>query len=159
MAVRGGSPHPASLLKAAVRCGLNMLIAGGMGSGKTTWLNALGASVSGLEERVVTIEETAELQLEPVLPDCEVLQGREPNAEGAGGVSIRSLVKNALRMRPTRIAVGEVRGAEALDMLLATCPGQQPRTPPGATNDSRTSQDGRFALLRTLTTGHRWIRG
>ena len=113
------TPEAASLLEAAVRAGLNILIAGGTGSGKTTCLNALGASVSGLEERVVTIEETAELQLEPVLPDCVALQGREPNAEGAGGVSIRSLVKNALRMRPTRIVVGEVRGAEALDMLSA----------------------------------------
>ena len=102
-----------------MRCGLNMLIAGGTGSGKTTCLNALGSSVSGLTERVVTIEETAELQLEPVLPDCVALQARQPNAEGAGGVSIRSLVKNALRMRPTRIVVGEVRGAEALDMLTA----------------------------------------
>ena len=113
------TPEAAALLEAAVRSGLNILIAGGTGSGKTTCLNALGASVSGLEERVVTIEETAELQLEPVLPDCVALQGREPNAEGAGGVSIRSLVKNALRMRPTRIVVGEVRGAEALDMLTA----------------------------------------
>ena len=113
------TPEAAALLEAAVRSGLNILIAGGTGSGKTTCLNALGASVSGLEERVVTIEETAELQLEPVLPDCVALQGREPNAEGAGAVSIRSLVKNALRMRPTRIVVGEVRGAEALDMLTA----------------------------------------
>ena len=113
------TPEAAAFLEAAVRCGLNMLIAGGTGSGKTTCLNALGSSVSGLTERVVTIEETAELQLEPVLPDCVALQARQPNAEGAGGVSIRALVKNALRMRPTRIVVGEVRGAEALDMLTA----------------------------------------
>ncbi len=119
VALEALTQEAAALLEAAVRSGLNMLIAGGTGSGKTTCLNALGASVSGLEERVVTIEETAELQLEPVLPDCVALQGRAPNAEGAGGVSIRSLVKNALRMRPTRIVVGEVRGAEALDMLTA----------------------------------------
>ena len=113
------APEAAAFLEAAVRAGLNMLIAGGTGSGKTTCLNALGASVSGLAERVVTIEETAELQLGSVLPDCVALQARLANAEGAGGVSIRALVKNALRMRPTRIVVGEVRGAEALDMLTA----------------------------------------
>ena len=113
------TPEAATFLEAAVRAGLNMLIAGGTGSGKTTCLNALGSSVSGLSERVVTIEETAELQLGPVLPDCVALQARPANVEGAGGISIRALVKNALRMRPTRIVVGEVRGAEALDMLTA----------------------------------------
>jgi pilus assembly protein CpaF len=102
-----------------------LLIAGGTGSGKTTCLNALGSSISGLDERVVTIEETAELQLEGVLPDCVSLQARLPNVEGAGAVSIRSLVKNALRMRPTRIVVGEVRGAEALDMLTAMNSGHE----------------------------------
>jgi pilus assembly protein CpaF len=109
----------AAFLEAAVKGGLNMLISGGTGSGKTTCLNALGSSIAGAEERVVTIEETAELQLESMLPDCVALQGRPANVEGAGGVVIRSLVKNALRMRPTRIIVGEVRGAEALDMLSA----------------------------------------
>jgi pilus assembly protein CpaF len=119
------TPEAAAFLEAAVRAGLNMLISGGTGSGKTTCLNALGASVSGLDERVVTIEETAELQLEPVLPDCVALQARLANVEGAGGVSIRLLVKNALRMRPTRIVVGEVRGAEALDMLTAMNSGHE----------------------------------
>jgi pilus assembly protein CpaF len=109
----------AAFLEAAVQGGLNMLISGGTGSGKTTCLNALGSSIAGADERVVTIEETAELQLESMLPDCVALQGRPANVEGAGGVVIRSLVKNALRMRPTRIIVGEVRGAEALDMLSA----------------------------------------
>ena len=119
------TPEAAAFLEAAVRAGLNMLIAGGTGSGKTTCLNALGASISGLDERVVTIEETAELQLEPVLPDCVALQARPASVEGAGGVSIRSLVKNALRMRPTRIVVGEVRGPEALDMLTAMNSGHE----------------------------------
>ena len=119
------SPEAQGFLEAAVRSGLNLLISGGTGSGKTTCLNALGASISGLEERVVTIEETAELQLEPVLPDCVALQSRPPNAEGAGGVTIRALVKNALRMRPTRIVVGEVRGGEALDMLTAMNSGHE----------------------------------
>ena len=119
------TPEAAGLLEAAVRSGLNMLIAGGTGSGKTTCLNALGTSVSGLSERVVTIEETQELQLGPVLPDCVALQARPANVEGAGGIPIRALVKNALRMRPTRIVVGEVRGAEALDMLTAMNSGHQ----------------------------------
>ncbi len=115
----------ASFLEAAVQSGLNVLISGGTGSGKTTCLNALGASIAGAHERVVTIEETAELQLESMLPDCVGLQARLPNVEGAGSVSIRSLVKNALRMRPTRIIVGEVRGAEALDMLSAMNSGHE----------------------------------
>ncbi|HWO73765.1 MAG TPA: ATPase, T2SS/T4P/T4SS family, partial [Dehalococcoidia bacterium] len=109
----------AGFLEAAVQAGLNILISGGTGSGKTTCLNALGTSIAGSHERVVTIEETQELQLESMLPDCVALQARLPNVEGAGGIAIRSLVKNALRMRPTRIIVGEVRGAEALDMLSA----------------------------------------
>jgi pilus assembly protein CpaF len=113
------SPEAATFLEAAVQAGLNMLISGGTGSGKTTCLNALGASIAGGEERLVTIEETGELQLESMLPDCVALQSRLPNIEGVGAFPIRSLVKNALRMRPTRIVVGEVRGAEALDMLSA----------------------------------------
>jgi pilus assembly protein CpaF len=113
------SAEAASFLEAAVQAGLNTLISGGTGSGKTTCLNALGSSIEGAGERVVTIEETQELLLESTLPDCVALQARMPNVEGAGGISIRSLVKNALRMRPTRIIVGEVRGGEALDMLSA----------------------------------------
>jgi pilus assembly protein CpaF len=113
------TPEAATFLEAAVQGGLNVLISGGTGSGKTTCLNALGSSIAGAQERVVTIEETQELQLESMLPDCVALQARLPNVEGAGGISIRALVKNALRMRPTRIIVGEVRGAEALDMLSA----------------------------------------
>jgi pilus assembly protein CpaF len=119
------TPEVASFLEAAVQAGLNILISGGTGSGKTTCLNALGASIAGAHERVVTIEETAELQLESMLPDCVSLQARLPNVEGVGAVSIRSLVKNALRMRPTRIIVGEVRGGEALDMLSAMNSGHE----------------------------------
>ncbi len=113
------SPDAANFLEASVQAGLNMLISGGTGSGKTTCLNALGSSIAGTEERVVVIEETGELHLEGTLPDCVALQARLPNVEGVGAFPIRSLVKNALRMRPTRIVVGEVRGAEALDMLSA----------------------------------------
>jgi len=82
-------------------------------------LNCLGSSIASLDERVVTVEEVAELQLERHLPDCVALQARAGNVEGVGEIRIRDLVRNALRMRPTRIVVGEVRGAEALDMLLA----------------------------------------
>jgi pilus assembly protein CpaF len=86
-------------------------------------LNCLGASIASPDERVVTVEETAELQLERQLPDCVALQGRAGNVEGVGEITIRDLVRNALRMRPTRIVVGEVRGAEALDMLTAMTTG------------------------------------
>jgi len=102
-----------------VQGGLNILISGPTGSGKTTFLNALGASIASPDERVVTVEEVAELQLARQLPDCVPLQARAANVEGIGEIRIRELVKNALRMRPTRIIVGEVRGGEALDMLLA----------------------------------------
>lgn len=117
------TPDAAAFLAAAVRGGLNILIAGATGAGKTTCLNALGSCISAPDERVVTIEETAELRLEQTLPDCVALQARPPNVEGVGAVSIRTLVRNALRMRPSRIVVGEVRGAEALDMLTAMSSG------------------------------------
>ena len=109
----------AEFLDAAVQAGVNMLVSGPTGSGKTTLLNALGASIVGMDERVVTVEEVPELVLDRRLPDCVALQMRGKNVEGAGEITIRDLVRNALRMRPTRIIVGEVRGAEALDMLLA----------------------------------------
>ena len=109
----------ARFLEAAVQAGVNILVSGATGSGKTTLLNALGAAIAGLDERVITIEETPELQLARRLPDCVPLQARPPNVEGHGEITVRDLVRNALRMRPTRIIVGEVRGGEALDMLLA----------------------------------------
>jgi pilus assembly protein CpaF len=109
----------AEFLDAAVQAGVNILVSGPTGSGKTTLLNALGASIAALDERVVTVEEVPELLLDRQLPDCVALQARGKNVEGAGEISIRDLVRNSLRMRPTRIIVGEVRGAEALDMLLA----------------------------------------
>ena len=115
----------AAFLEACVQAGVNILVSGPTGAGKTTLLNALGASIASVDERVVTVEEVAELQLERQLPDCVGLQARASNMEGAGEVSIRDLVRNALRMRPTRIVVGEVRGAEALDMLLAMNTGHE----------------------------------
>ena len=115
----------AHFLDAAVQAGVNILVSGPTGSGKTTLLNALGASIASLDERIVTIEETPELQLDRQLPDCVALQARASNVEGAGEIRIRDLVRNALRMRPTRIIVGEVRGAEALEMLLAMNTGHE----------------------------------
>jgi pilus assembly protein CpaF len=106
----------ASFLDACVRGQLNILISGGTGTGKTTLLNALSAYVPE-DERIVTIEDAAELQLQQ--PHVVRLESRPPNIEGEGEVRIRELVRNALRMRPDRVIVGEVRGAESLDMLQA----------------------------------------
>ncbi|MBI4126412.1 MAG: CpaF family protein [Deltaproteobacteria bacterium] len=94
----------------------NIIISGGTGSGKTTFLNALSENISP-EERIITIEDAAELQLRQA--HVVRLETRPPNLEGAGAVTIRDLVRNSLRMRPDRIVVGEVRGAEAFDMLQA----------------------------------------
>lgn len=107
-----------AFLTSAVRSGFNILVSGGTATGKTTLLHALGREIPEWE-RVVTIEETAELELDSALADCVALEARFANIEGIGAVSIRSLVRNALRMRPSRIVVGEVRGPEALDMLSA----------------------------------------
>jgi pilus assembly protein CpaF len=104
----------------AVRARCTVLICGGTGSGKTTTLNALSSFI-GAGERVVTIEDAAELRL--AQPHVVRLEARPPNLEGSGEVTIRRLVRNALRMRPDRIVVGEVRGAEALDMLTALSTG------------------------------------
>ncbi|UTI65895.1 CpaF family protein [Paraconexibacter antarcticus] len=103
-------------LDACLHAKLNVLISGGTGSGKTTMLNALSASIPD-SERIVTIEDAAELKLDQA--HVLRLEARPPNIEGEGEIRIRDLVRNSLRMRPDRIIVGEVRGAEALDMLQA----------------------------------------
>jgi len=110
------SERMARFLQRAVRVRKNILVSGGTGSGKTTLLNVLSASIPDAE-RIVTIEDSAELQLGQ--PHVVSLESRPPNMEGRGEVTIRDLVRNAMRMRPDRIIVGEVRGAEALDMLQA----------------------------------------
>ncbi len=110
------SPPMSRLLKVAGRCRLNILISGGTGSGKTTLLNALSQMIDH-GERIVTIEDAAELQLQQ--PHVVRLETRPPNLEGHGEVTMRDLLKNALRMRPDRIIVGETRGGEAVDMLQA----------------------------------------
>jgi pilus assembly protein CpaF len=106
----------ATFLRWTVAAGWNLLVAGATSAGKTTLLNALSRSIPHTE-RVVTIEETAELRL--AQPHVVRLEARPPNAEGAGGVTVRALVRAALRMRPDRLVVGEVRAGEALDMLQA----------------------------------------
>ena len=108
------------VLAAAVGARCNVLVSGGTGSGKTTTLNALSSFVDA-RERIVTIEDTAELRLQQ--PHVVRLEARPPSVEGRGEVTIRRLVRNALRMRPDRIVVGEVRGPEALDMLGAMSSG------------------------------------
>ncbi|MCU1461453.1 MAG: pilus assembly protein CpaF [Acidimicrobiales bacterium] len=112
----------AVVMEACVRGKLNILVSGGTGTGKTTNLNVLSSFIPD-GERILTIEDAAELQLQQ--PHVITLEARPANAEGAGEVRIRDLVKNALRMRPDRIIVGEVRGAEALDMLQAMNTGHE----------------------------------
>ncbi|MCA1037813.1 CpaF family protein [Bacillus infantis] len=109
-------------LDAIVKSKLNVLISGGTGSGKTTLLNVLGNSIPA-KERVITIEDSAELRLDK--PNVVGMEARPENMEGEGEITIRHLVKNSLRMRPDRIIVGEVRGAEAFDMLQAMNTGHE----------------------------------
>jgi Flp pilus assembly CpaF family ATPase len=110
------TPAAARFLQAAVRARKNVLVSGGTGSGKTTLLNCLSDAIPDAE-RIVTVEDTAELQLKH--PHVVRLETKDRNLEGQGAFTIRDLVRNALRMRPDRIIVGECRGPEALDMLQA----------------------------------------
>lgn len=113
----GSLPERAALfLQASVAAGLNILVSGGTQAGKTTMLNALCAAIP-VNERVITAEEVFEIQVP--LPDVVSMQTRQPNLEGTGEITLRRLVKEALRMRPNRIVVGEVRQEECLDLLIA----------------------------------------
>lgn len=117
LVARGSLSHQASaFLSASVEVGLNIVVAGAVGAGKTTMLNCLASAIPP-SERVVTCEEIFELDIDH--PDIVAMQCREPNFEGEGAIPLRRLVKETLRMRPDRIIVGEVRGAEAFDMLIA----------------------------------------
>ncbi|MDR2444264.1 MAG: CpaF family protein [Deltaproteobacteria bacterium] len=129
----------ADFLKMACRARLNILISGGTGAGKTTLLNALSQFI-GRDERVITIEDAAELRLDQ--PYVVKLETRSANVEGTGEVTQRDLVRNCLRMRPDRIIVGEVRGAEALDMLQAM----------------NTGHDGSFSTVHANTPSDALIR-
>ena len=110
------TPQTAELLEACVVSRLNIVVSGGTGSGKTTLLNCLSGFIPK-DERIVTLEDSAELQL--LQPHVVRLEARPPDPDGSGGVTIRDLVKNSLRMRPDRIVVGEIRSGEAIDMLQA----------------------------------------
>src|SRR5256886_10713738 len=112
----------ATLLAAAVKARLSIIVSGGTGSGKTTLLNALSNHISH-RERLITIEDAAELQMQQ--PHVGRLETRPPNIEGSGEIRQRELVRNALRMRPDRIIIGEVRGEEAFDMLQAMNTGHE----------------------------------
>lgn len=124
----------AEFIEACVRGRLNIVVSGGTGSGKTTTLNVLSSFIPE-EERIITIEDAAELQLRQ--SHVVTLETRPPNIEGKGAVTIRDLVKNALRMRPERIIVGEVRGGEALDMLQAMNTGHDGSLTTGHANSPR----------------------
>jgi pilus assembly protein CpaF len=116
------SPEAAGFLACLVRAGYNIFVSGGTGSGKTTFLNALSEFIPS-DERVITIEDNAELQIGHI-DNLVSLEARNANVEGENEVTIRHLIRASLRMRPDRIIVGEVRGAEALDMLQAMNTGQ-----------------------------------
>ncbi len=134
--VRGGSltAEMAAFLEACVRARLNIVVSGGTGSGKTTLLNVLSGFIPD-DERIVTIEDAAELQLRQ--DHVVSLETRPANVEGKGEIPIRQLVRNALRMRPDRIVVGEVRGGEALDMLQAMNTGHDGSLTTGHANSPR----------------------
>ena len=127
-------PEMMELLRTAVESRISILISGGTGSGKTTLLNALSRFIPA-DERLVTIEDSAELKLQQA--HVIRLETKMPNAEGAGEVRLRDLVRNALRMRPDRIIVGEVRGGEALDMLQAMNTGHEGSLTTIHANDTR----------------------
>jgi pilus assembly protein CpaF len=128
------APEMADFLIAAVRARLNIVLSGGTGAGKTTLLNNLSRFIP-TSERVVTIEETAELQLQQ--PDVVGLETRVPNVEGKGLITPRDLLRNSLRMRPDRIIVGEARGGEVLDMLQAMNTGHDGSMSTLHANDTR----------------------
>ncbi|MHB8985494.1 MAG: CpaF family protein [Eubacteriales bacterium] len=128
------TPQISSFLEACVNGRLNMVVSGGTGSGKTTTLNILSSFIPN-DERVVTIEDAAELQLRQ--DHVITLESRPPNIEGKGAITIRDLVRNALRMRPDRIVVGEVRSGEALDMLQAMNTGHDGSLTTGHANSPR----------------------
>ncbi|WP_068775623.1 CpaF family protein [Paenibacillus sp. FJAT-26967] len=133
---RALSEQAAELLQVLVQSKFNLFIGGGTGSGKTTFLNALSQWIPE-EERIITIEDSAELQIRTV-PNLVSLETRNANTEGKGEIGIRDLIRSSLRMRPNRIIVGEVRGAEAIEMLSAMNTGHDGSLSTGHAN---TSQD------------------
>ncbi len=151
------TPEAVEFLKACVVAKLNVLISGGTGSGKTTLLNIMSSFIPD-GERIVTIENAAELQLRQ--DHVVTLESREANVEGRGQVSIRDLVINSLRMRPDRIVVGEVRGGEALDMLQAMNTGHDGSMTTGHANNTRDmlARLETMVLMAGMDLPHRAIR-
>ena len=135
MAFNSISAEAAELLKKLVIAGYNIFISGGTGSGKTTFLNALSHYIPQIE-RIITIEDSAELQIRGI-PNLVSLETRNANAEGVKEISIRDLIRTSLRMRPDRIIVGEVRGAEAIDMLQALNTGHDGSLSTGHANSAK----------------------
>lgn len=129
------TPEAAEFLRKLVRARYNIFISGGTGSGKTTFLNVLSEFIPG-EERVITIEDSAELKIQNI-PNLVRMETRNSNVEGCMPVTIRDLIKTALRMRPDRIVVGEVRGGEALDMLQAMNTGHDGSLSTGHANTAK----------------------
>ena len=128
------TPEMFDFLRACVEARLNIFVSGGTGSGKTTTLNVLSSFIPN-DERIVTVEDAAELQLRQ--EHVVTLESRPPNIEGRGAIPIRELVRNCLRMRPDRIIVGECRGGEALDMLQAMNTGHDGSMSTGHANSPR----------------------
>ncbi|MEM8529780.1 MAG: ATPase, T2SS/T4P/T4SS family [Chloroflexota bacterium] len=145
------TPQMFEFLQACVLSKRNILVSGGTGSGKTTLLNVLASFIPD-EERIVTIEDSAELRFHRTHPHVARMEARPPNVEGQGEITIRQLVRNALRMRPNRIIVGEVRGAEALDMLQAMNTGHEGSM---TTVHANTPRDA-FSRLETMVM---WAEG
>jgi pilus assembly protein CpaF len=144
LAKRSLTPQMMEVLKGAVKARLNIIVSGGTGAGKTTLLNALSSFIPETE-RIVTVEDSAELQMQQ--PHVVRLECRPPNVEGKGAVRQRELVINSLRMRPDRIVVGEVRGGEALDMLQAMNTGHDGSLTTVHANNPRDA----IARLETMT--------
>jgi pilus assembly protein CpaF len=149
------TPQAARFLEASVASGLNVLVAGGTQAGKTTLLNCLAAAIPP-HERVVTCEEVFELKIP--LPDVVSMQCRQPSLEGTGEIKLRRLVKEALRMRPSRIIVGEVRQEETLDLLIALNSG----LPGMCTVHANSARDAvtkmcTLPLLAGENVGHRFV--
>ena len=129
------SAEAAAFLQQVVKAGYNIFVSGGTGSGKTTVLNALSEYIPS-DERIITIEDNAELQLDRVA-NLVTLEARNANLEGEREITIRDLIKTSLRMRPDRIIVGEIRGAEAIDMLQAMNTGHDGSLSTGHGNSAR----------------------
>ena len=136
-------PELVPFLKRLMEAKYNIFISGGTGSGKTTFLNALSDFIPK-DERIITIEDNAELRIKNV-PNLVRLEARNANVEGTGEISIRDLIKSALRMRPTRIIVGEVRGSEAIDMLQSLNTGHC-----GASSGHSNSPEDMLSRLETM---------